>query len=765
MRIRVHVRDEVIVVDCGEGNQRIKWLAMVSLQRFGGTAGERQSHKHVATGVMTAEGVSIASNNIISRALVDGQDVFVRVQEDEKIELGADGAHMALGTSPFLISQGASAVRCTLSGRGIGHAVLNEATHLYVIARDTYGNLTRNGGDQFTLRTEGPGVVESSIRDLGDGSYHVTFACTAVGRYAFFIELEGLNIDGSPFSTIVTRKPEISLLKWFHPALSGSSPHAVAMGTSVSFGRRVLVYGGTAGGDRPSNAMRVLHTDKMRWAEATPIDGPLPPAAYASASAIIGTRLFVYGGETREGTGPSPSPLDQLWVFDVATTEWAQLELGGLPPGPLSFGAAAAIGNTLFLFGGWNGAQVHARMHTLHTSASVASWEPATIAAGSASVSARLGHSMVAIGEKLYVYGGRGADADALDSLLGDVAIFDPALRGGGAGLWTIAKTMGEVPRERWLHSCGLLGEQMVVFGGFDSAGESTSFALLNVSSLRWDSWDSSAARAGGMLQLVDGRALVIGGLEHGLASEDVLQYSLGGFQLELDGERDEAMIPHPPLLLPTAYTVEAWICPAKVGSAMNIVCRSSEAYPKAVWSHQLRINDRGKLQHVTMLASGERVVLESNSSVKPGVWTHVAGAASSDGMMSLTLNGSDDGVPPLPLGGALNSQLDRIFVGARTGDNMGLFRGVIAELRVWNSARSPEAVREEMKRAVKGSEPGLVGSWRLNEGPGGIVFDQTVAANHGLVNGTPVWNAALCPVATGELDAHQRANQRRGRD
>jgi N-acetylneuraminic acid mutarotase len=700
MRVRVHVRDEVIPVECGEGNQRIKWLAMVSLQRYESTIGERQSQKHVATGLTSADGTPLLSNKIIARVLDDEAEVYVRVQEDDKIGAGPPGLQMPLGTSAFLASQGASAVRCSLSGRGVGHVLVGETTHLFVVARDTYGNLARNGGDVFNLRAEGPGTVTSSIRDLDDGSYHLAFACSAVGQYSIHVLLEGLNIDGSPFSAICTRKPEISRLKWNQPTLTGAPPHAVACGVSVAIGRRVLLFGGTAGGDQPSNAIRVLHTERMKWMDAAVSDGPSPPPCFAAASALISTRLFVYGGEQSSGLEPSARPLDCLWVFDFALTDWRQLEAGGIKPGARSFSAAAAIGNTLYLFGGWNGTAVTNSLHTLHTSAGLAQWEPALVSPASASVRARMGHSMAALGEKLYVYGGRAADTEAPDAVYADVAIYDPGFRNGG--MWSIAKTGGEVPRERWLHSCVPFGERLVVFGGYDASGESNTFSILSSTTLAWDSWDASASRAGAMLHVVDGRALAIGGVENGLVCDDVLEFNLGGFELLFDGERDEVMVPHPPTLLPAAYTIEAWICPARVGgerSAMNILCRSNDSYPTAVWSHQLRLNERGKLQHCTLLAMGERVVLESNSSIRAGAWTHVAGSASSDGSMAIFINGQDDDVPEAPISAPLNAQLDRIFIGAKAGDGMGMFAGVIAEVRVWSSARTAEQVKEDMKR------------------------------------------------------------------
>ena len=45
------------------------------------------------------------------------------------------------------------------------------------------------------------------------------------------------------------------------------------------------------------------------------------------------------------------------------------------------------------------------------------------------------------------------------------------------------------------------------------------------------------------------------------------------------------------------------------------------------------------------------------------------------------------------------------------------------------------------------GTERGLVGYWRVNEGPGGMVFDHSNYGNLGPVKGDPLWTAANHPI------------------
>jgi hypothetical protein len=58
---------------------------------------------------------------------------------------------------------------------------------------------------------------------------------------------------------------------------------------------------------------------------------------------------------------------------------------------------------------------------------------------------------------------------------------------------------------------------------------------------------------------------------------------------------------------------------------------------------------------------------------------------------------------------------------------------------RIWNVARSPAELRRNRHRQFDGSEPGLVGYWRLDEGQGDTVHDRSASANHATVTGA-VW-------------------------
>ncbi len=133
-------------------------------------------------------------------------------------------------------------------------------------------------------------------------------------------------------------------------------------------------------------------------------------------------------------------------------------------------------------------------------------------------------------------------------------------------------------------------------------------------------------------------------------------------------------------------------------------------------------------------------------------VWTHLAGSYDRNSeTMGFYLNGSEvafltgvqmqvNGLRPL-----------RIAAGATEETGKHWFTGEIAEVRLWDRVRSPEAIVANKSRRLSGSEAGLVGYWPLDEGVDAIVLDETDNNNHGTISGNALWVESDLPVAVVE--------------
>ena len=86
------------------------------------------------------------------------------------------------------------------------------------------------------------------------------------------------------------------------------------------------------------------------------------------------------------------------------------------------------------------------------------------------------------------------------------------------------------------------------------------------------------------------------------------------------------------------------------------------------------------------------------------------------------------------------------------SGENIASFHaGSQDEVRIWGVARSQAEIQRDLGRALAGTEPGLAGYWKMDEGTGTTVADATANANHGTLGGIvsarqPTWTTAGAP-------------------
>jgi hypothetical protein len=83
-------------------------------------------------------------------------------------------------------------------------------------------------------------------------------------------------------------------------------------------------------------------------------------------------------------------------------------------------------------------------------------------------------------------------------------------------------------------------------------------------------------------------------------------------------------------------------------------------------------------------------------------------------------------------------------------------FNGQIDEFRLWNVARTQDQIMATMGHALKGTEDGLVGYWKFDDGDGTTAKDSVTSAGHTAHDGTlmaataamnPVWVQSTAPI------------------
>ena len=210
------------------------------------------------------------------------------------------------------------------------------------------------------------------------------------------------------------------------------------------------------------------------------------------------------------------------------------------------------------------------------------------------------------------------------------------------------------------------------------------------------------------------------------------------GQALSFDGSDDIVRIPPAPSLgYPGSggWTIEAWIFPRNIHPSLatpvfgqisqGVVARDPYNLQLGDGEIALRVDDRFRASQFVSAA------------IAQDQWTHVAGVyAPDDGTVSLFINGDKVAWSPISVLMEPSDSYPVIFGGQ--GDGPRAFDGLLDEVRIWAVARTYCEVRGYARRSLKGTEPGLVGYWRLNDSLTIGVRDSSPLANHGSLGHTP---------------------------
>jgi hypothetical protein len=193
---------------------------------------------------------------------------------------------------------------------------------------------------------------------------------------------------------------------------------------------------------------------------------------------------------------------------------------------------------------------------------------------------------------------------------------------------------------------------------------------------------------------------------------------------------------------LGATFTLEAWIRPHNVAaSAYQHVISKWGGGANASYVLQVHAGRLGVGIHDGTVNS----VLESTAALVDGAWQHVA-ATFDHGTLRLYVNGVLDAemsgaVAPMASTQPLNFGQEHSL-----GYTGWSYDGIIDEIRIWNVALSERQLARNMAKRLRGTERGLVGYWRFDEGSGAVAYDATPNGLDGALGGA-VWTVDAAPV------------------
>jgi|GEM_PF-4107820 len=205
---------------------------------------------------------------------------------------------------------------------------------------------------------------------------------------------------------------------------------------------------------------------------------------------------------------------------------------------------------------------------------------------------------------------------------------------------------------------------------------------------------------------------------------------------LTFDGINDYIEVPYSEKHNPKVFTLSCWVNPSKLGELGVIGTHYRKAKVDEGYFLGLASNGNRWYLDITKLQ-----YVRSPSEPNLNMWTHVA--TTFDGNKAkLYLNGRAAS-ELIVSSHTVNTHVPlRIGAGHYSETNVPyfFFTGQIAEVCIWNKARTQQEIQSDMYQSLSGKEEGLVGYWPLNEGSGNTAIDKTGNGINGVIKGSPTW-------------------------
>ncbi|XP_047306734.1 rab9 effector protein with kelch motifs-like [Impatiens glandulifera] len=252
---------------------------------------------------------------------------------------------------------------------------------------------------------------------------------------------------GIHFSDVVALN--VQTMAWTTVLTSGEGPGPRDSHTAVLVGHKMVVFGGTTG-FKKVNDLHILDLRSKIWTR--PICGGVMPSPREShtTTVVSDDKLVVFGGS---GEGDA-NYLNDLHILDLNNMIWSVCPtLNGDVPVPRDSHCAVAVGTKIYVYGGDCGDRYQADVNVLD----IQTFTWSKLATRGPWPGPRAGHAAFAIGFKMYVIGGVGNK-----KYYNDVWVLDT-----NGGSWTRVEISGPQPQGRFSHTAVVAhNSDIIIYGG-----------------------------------------------------------------------------------------------------------------------------------------------------------------------------------------------------------------------------------------------------------------------------------------------------------
>ncbi len=191
------------------------------------------------------------------------------------------------------------------------------------------------------------------------------------------------------------------------------------------------------------------------------------------------------------------------------------------------------------------------------------------------------------------------------------------------------------------------------------------------------------------------------------------------------------------PRLIQDDFTIEAWI---KSDQSLTGTA-PFQGNPLVFADVATLVNDdfgASILNKKFQMATGNPdAAVKSTSDVATNRWVHVAATRTrASGVVLVFVDGVLEG-EGIGNTNALSAS-PTLTIGGRAGRDF--FVGLMAELRLWSTARTESEIIDNMHRRLAGNEAGLVGYYRFDDKTGATIRDHSPSGNDAALDSAGTW-------------------------
>ena len=210
-------------------------------------------------------------------------------------------------------------------------------------------------------------------------------------------------------------------------------------------------------------------------------------------------------------------------------------------------------------------------------------------------------------------------------------------------------------------------------------------------------------------------------------------------YALNFDGSNDHLVTNGG--TISSAWSAEVWFKKASNQGAHNFT-NNANSNNSGTWS--LRLGQWNNTNKVGITKYGVRdyYINDSKADLDIGKWEHVSWTYESN-LVTVYVNGESLGTTfsrgPLANGAILYWNI----IGKSPSHSL---HGEIDEVRIWNDVRTLTEIKDNMFKELNGNENGLIAYYKMTEGSGTTVTDNSSNSNNGTISGAS-WVTSNAPI------------------